>query len=248
MYVWANSPKYICNACRNKIPIGDLEAIYREQLAGFLLSPQEIAAHREAELEAQREKERLLAGAETDLAELDAEEKRILQLYYADRISMDDFGRMHRPLSERRKQLIEELPRLQAELDVLRIGLVSSEEALQEARDLSARWADLEREEKRQIVEAITDRTVVGKEDVEIVLLQLPSGNDVAKAMRSHREPLEGRAGRGQYEHPRQSLGVDHRPCRAQSGRRVAERPPSVLSVCGRIPDVHDRGFREHDG
>jgi site-specific DNA recombinase len=182
MYVWANSPKYICSTCRNKIPTGDLEAIYRDQLTSFLLSPEEIAAHRAAEIEAQREKERLLAAAESELSEIVAEENRLLQLYQADRLSMDDFGHFHRPLSERRKQLTEELPRLQAELDVLRIGLVSSEKALEEARDLSTRWEELEHEEKRQIVEAITDRIVVGKEDVEIVLLHIPSGNGADRA------------------------------------------------------------------
>lgn len=182
MYVWANSPKYICHACRNKIPIGDLEAIYRDQLAGFLLSPSEIAAHRAAEMEAIRDKERLLSATAAELVEVETEEKRLLQLYHSGGVSIDDFGHFHRPLSERRKQLTNELPSIQAQIDVLKIGIVSSEEALEEARDLSARWTELQHEEKRQIVETITDRIVVGKEDVEIVLLHIPSGNHADKA------------------------------------------------------------------
>jgi site-specific DNA recombinase len=48
MYVWAESPKYVCPKCRNKIPIADLEAVYRDQLSQFLLSPDDIKRHIEA--------------------------------------------------------------------------------------------------------------------------------------------------------------------------------------------------------
>jgi site-specific DNA recombinase len=53
---------------------------------------------------------------------------------------------------------------------------------LDEARDLSVRWPDLPWEHRRQIVETITDQIVIGKEGVEITLLQVPFGNDIQKA------------------------------------------------------------------
>jgi site-specific DNA recombinase len=184
MYVWSNSPKYVCATCRNKIPVDDLEAVYREQLHHFLVSPEEIAGHEQAAQDAMRDKERLIASAEAEFKKIAVEDERLYQLYLADSLSKEDFGRRHRPLSERRDQLEGELPKLQAELDVLRISLVWRQEALGEARDLASRWGDLPSEEKRQIVEAITDRIVIGKEDVEITLLHLPSGIDADKATR----------------------------------------------------------------
>ncbi len=184
MYVWASSPKYICEGCRNKIPAADLEAVYREQLRSFLISPDEIRAHEEAATETLREKERLVASGEGELAKIAVEDDKLYHLYLDGALSKEDFGRRHRPLSERRTQLEAELPRLQAEADVLRIGLLSREEALVEARDLAVRWPDLPFEERRQIVEAITDRITVGKEDVAIDLLYLPSGDAADKATR----------------------------------------------------------------
>jgi len=184
MYVWSNSPKYICVACRNKIPVADLEAVYREQLRHFLVSPTEIAAHAAAANDAMADREKLIANAERELAKIEAEEKRLFDLYYAGGLSTDDFGRAHRPLSARRTQLEDELPRVQAELDVLRISLLSREEAMDEARDLATRWERLPSDEKRQIVETITDRIVIGTEDVEITLLHLPATNDAGKATR----------------------------------------------------------------
>jgi site-specific DNA recombinase len=183
MYVWSNSPKYQCQSCRNKIPVQDLEAVYREQLTSFLLSPEDMNAHASAAADLMREKEALIETTVGELRKIEAEDERLYQLYLADGLSKEDFGRRHRPLAERRDQLEEELPRLQASLDVLRIGSLSREETLAEAQTLSARWAELAHDEKRQIVETITDRITVGKEEIEISLLHIPmSGNDAGKA------------------------------------------------------------------
>ena len=59
MHVPSNSPKYICPKCHNKRPAADLEAVYRDQLSQFLLSPDEMAAHMAAGNELMREKEGL---------------------------------------------------------------------------------------------------------------------------------------------------------------------------------------------
>lgn len=177
MYVWTNSPKYVCPKCRNKIPVNDLEAVYREQLHGFLLSSTQLAAHYEAASDAIAEREKLIASMTTELRKIEAEDERLYQLYLADGLSKEDFGRRHRPLSERRKQLEDELPRVQAQLDVIRVGMASHAETLDEAKDLWANWDKLTREDKRSVIEAITDRIIIGTEDVEIFLLHLPSGD-----------------------------------------------------------------------
>ena len=185
MYVWSNSPKYICAGCRNKIPIDDLEEVFRTQLHGFLISPAEIAAHTEAANESVREKLALIASTEADLQKVQAEADKVYRLYIDDLMTKEDFGRQHKPLSARRNQLEDELPRLQAEVDVLRIGIVSREAALSDARDLASRWTALPFAERRQIVETITDRVVVGHGEVEIALLYSPSRTSAGKATHS---------------------------------------------------------------
>jgi site-specific DNA recombinase len=177
MYVWSNSPKYVCSACRNKIPVADLEAVYQEQLRSFLVSPDDIAAHREAASEAMRERERLVETTELELRRLMEREDELFELYSAKSVSKDDFARRHRPISERRAQLEDELPKLQAAIDVLRMSLMSQEAALYETIDLYERWSSLGEEEKRQLIEAITERIVVGRDEVEINLLAVPSRN-----------------------------------------------------------------------
>jgi site-specific DNA recombinase len=187
MYVWAESPKYVCPKCRNKIPLADLEAIYRDQLSQFLVSPDQIAAHLDAANDAIREKEQLVSAAEKELKKIEAEDQRLYDLYLADGLSKEDFGRRHRPLSERRAQLEDELPRLQAQLDVIRISTVSGAAALEEAGDLSARWEEFSQEEKRRLVETITDKIVIGKEEVAVNLLYFPASLETGgKATKPH--------------------------------------------------------------
>ncbi|HTK34923.1 MAG TPA: recombinase family protein [Caulobacteraceae bacterium] len=174
MYVRAGSPKYVCEGCRNKIPIADLEAVFLSELHRFLLSPEEIEAHARAATEAMRDKERLIERTLADLRKIEAEEARVFELYHAGQIPKEDFARHHRPISERRRQHEDEVPRLQAELDVMRISAASQEEAVLGAQTLTDRWPSLSASEKRQMVEATTSRIVVGKDEIEIDLLHLP--------------------------------------------------------------------------
>jgi len=173
MYVRAKSPKYVCEGCRNKIPIADLEAVYLSELHRFLLSPEEIEAHARAASDAMREKERLIERTLSDLRKTETEETRVFDLYHAGQIKKDDFARHHRPISERRKQLEDELPRLQAELDVMHISVASQEEAVLGAQTLTGQWTSLTDGEKRQMVEATTSRIIIGKDEIEIDLHHL---------------------------------------------------------------------------
>ena len=184
MYVWSQSPKYICSKCRNKIPIADLEAVYRDQLSQFLMSPADISAHLAAADETIQEKERLIAATKGEVKKLEAEDERIYQLYIADKLTVDGFGERHKPIEDRLAQLEDELPRLQAQLDVMRISNMANNVALTEASDLAHHWKDFSNEEKRRLVETITDKIIIGKEEVAINLLYLPAVKTGGKATR----------------------------------------------------------------
>jgi site-specific DNA recombinase len=175
MYAGTKAQKYICPKCHNKIPVADLEAVYHDELSRFLLSPEQISGHIDAANDALREKEALVSAAQAELVKLAEEDERLYQLYLADKLSQDDFGRRHKPLSERRDQLEDELPRLQAKLDVMRISTLGSEAAMADAGDLALRWTEFTPEQKRQMVETITDKIIVGKEEVTVNLGYFPA-------------------------------------------------------------------------
>jgi site-specific DNA recombinase len=110
--------------------------------------------------------------------------KRIYRLYSEGGLTADGFGSFYRPLEKRQKQLEEEIPRLQADIDVLKINQVSSETIMAEAKDLYGRWPHLSREEKQRIIESITEKIVIGEGDVSISLCYLPSSEEMTKWQR----------------------------------------------------------------
>ncbi len=68
-----------------------------------------------------------------------------------------------------------QIPRLEAERDVMKIQFLSSDAVIADARDLDGRWDKLSPEDKRAIIEAITERITIAKGDITIDLLYLPS-------------------------------------------------------------------------
>jgi site-specific DNA recombinase len=196
MYVPSNSPKYVCQKCRNKIPTADLESVFHEQLQGLFLTEENVRGQLEQADREVGDKEALVASLEADAARLRAEMNKLLDLYMAGELPKEGFGNRYRPLEARVKSLEDEIPRLQGEVDFLRIRIASSEETVQAARDLYARWGDMPLEEKRQIAEAVTDRISVGDSEIELALACVPGpGETAADWQRGVRDSWPPRAG-----------------------------------------------------
>ena len=180
MYVPSNSPKYTCRKCRMKIPVADLEAIYKEQLQAFLLSKDDLNEYLHQAHTVITEKTQVLDVLNKELAGLNTQVDKFYDLYMSDNISKEGFGRKYAPLEERINQLNEEIPRIQSEVDFLKIQNLSSEQAFSETQSLSERWDSLAKNEQLGIIEAVTESIVIGKEEVSINLHYLPflrSGN-----------------------------------------------------------------------
>jgi site-specific DNA recombinase len=179
MYVPSNSPKYICYSCHNKIPVTDLESVFHEQLKSFFFSSSEVTAYLQQADQTIKEKQELLGTLETEAQKTKREMDKLYNLYLADEISRQGFGARYHPLEERQKQIADQMPHLQGEIDFLRVQYLSSDEILTEARDVYSRWPELEQSEKRKIIENILQKIVIGKEDVAISLCYLPSSAEI---------------------------------------------------------------------
>lgn len=235
MYVPSNTPKYVCQECRNKVPQADLERVFQEQLKAFFLSPEQVASALEVGDQEIAAKEELLDTLRREAVRLKAEADEVYQLYLSHEINARGFGERNTPIEDRRVQLEEEIPRLQGEIDFLKIQHLSEEQLASEAEDLYTRWDDLSPEDKRALVQAIVNRVTVGKDEIEISLSYLPRTppppsppplkivatdphNPRGSSRRAGRSGLERPGGRGRGRRspdPPRAAAAGPRGCRA---------------------------------
>ncbi|MGV7222163.1 MAG: recombinase family protein [Nitrospinales bacterium] len=179
MYVPSNTPKYVCYKCRNKISVEDLNGIFHEQLKNFFFSSKEIAGYLDQADNIIKEKEELLKTLDSEQKKVKGEMDQLYNLYIAGEIPKEGFGDKYRPLDDRVKQLKDQVPELQGELDFLRIQYLSSDQIISEAKDLYTRWPQLVHEEKRKVVENITENILISKDEVAINLCYIPSSSEM---------------------------------------------------------------------
>ncbi|HEU4560917.1 MAG TPA: recombinase family protein [Longimicrobium sp.] len=186
MYVPSNTPKYVCQKCRMKIHKDELELVFREQLRSFFLSPAEIATHLEQSDERLQNQVALLEQLTREQQKLAAEMEKTYRLYLEDGVSVEGFRRLYRPLEERAKELQDELPRLQAEVDFVRLQNLSGESIASSGLSLFEHWENLALDERRTVIEAITQRISINGDEIDIELCYLPPPvEDVANCSRS---------------------------------------------------------------
>jgi hypothetical protein len=82
-------------------------------------------------------------------------------------------------------QLQTELPKLEAEVDFLRVNLrvnkLSADDVLQEASSLYEQWPKLPIENKRKIAESLVEKIVIGEGEIDITFSYLPSSEELCK-------------------------------------------------------------------
>jgi site-specific DNA recombinase len=185
MYVFSRSPKYVCPECRNKIPIEDIEGIFRDELQDFFVSKEKVEEHLAKANGHLADRKEQLAGHTREIENVRSEMRKTYDLYQKDQISPEGFGRIYKPLEERERALSAELPRLQGEVDALEMQQISAAEVVYEAANLHKLWPKFTSDEKRRIVESITEKIVVSGDEIDITLCGEPSSEELTKRQRN---------------------------------------------------------------
>jgi site-specific DNA recombinase len=181
MYARSDCPKYLCRKCNNKIPIVDLESIFHDELQVFFTDSEKIAGHLTHANENLAAKEQLLKTQERSIQKLREEMSKTHRLFLDGHVTPQGFGEFYKPAEEQLNQLNRELPKLQAEVDYLKVNELSADAIMKEATNLYNRWPSLPVDEKRKIAESLCHKIVIGRGEIDITLSYLPSSEEQCK-------------------------------------------------------------------
>lgn len=181
MYIPSASKKYCCTKCKSiKILKEDLEEIFYHNLKSFLLTDEHLESILEKTDTVIQQKTEELNLLRHDIEKLEDNMDKLINLHLSGELPKEGFNKHYYPLHERSKQLKSSLPEVQAEIDFLKIQYLDSDKVIADAKDLYARWPQLDVESKRSIVEEITNQILVGKDQIKIKFSYTPLLNEIA--------------------------------------------------------------------
>ena len=106
------------------------------------------------------------------------------KLYYDGFVNATQFKDVFQPLDIRKSQIQEELPRLEAEVDLLKIDGLTSEHIIEEIKTLHSRWPSLAPDDRRRIVELLVESIVIGNGEITLNLCYLPTFEEMTNRQR----------------------------------------------------------------
>lgn len=175
MYVYTESLVYKCKKCKRKIEVKDIDDIYHEQLKSFLLTDSDMDSISSKSNEVISEKEALLKAISSEYEKLLKKTEKQMNLRIEGELSKEEFALFYKPTEQRLRQIEAQIPEVEAEIDFLKIQYLSSDTVIQEAKDLYNNWNNLPFEEKRSVVETITEKLIINTDTIDISLSYLPT-------------------------------------------------------------------------
>lgn len=174
MYVFTETPAYKCKICKRKIDVEDLDTIYHEQLKSFFLTNSDYNSLNASAQKNIQEKEDLLKLMQAEYEKLYKQVQIQTDLRVNGELSKEDFAKFYKPSEQRLRQIEKQMPEIEAEIDFQKIQSLSIDVIVEDGKELYNKWATLPFEEKRSVIEEITNKIVIQADTIDISLAYLP--------------------------------------------------------------------------
>nr|WP_321237453.1 recombinase family protein [uncultured Psychroserpens sp.] len=176
MSVRSGNKFYRCtrSGCGNKINREQFEIIFKEQLKSYVSSEENIEQYLSLSKSTAKDKELLFESQTIRRSKLKKKIDSIIQLHVDGQIPKETFSDYHDPIQEEIKLVENELQLLESEINLISKNSESISTVMKEATDLYNNWDNFNMTKKRRLVEMITERITISKDDsIHIKLFRL---------------------------------------------------------------------------
>jgi site-specific DNA recombinase len=173
MYLPSNNPKYTCQKCKNKIPEETLEEIFYTKLQEYTIYKENIESYIVANNNTMSEKEVLLKTIQKEAQKIQIKLDNLIELHLNKEMPTEGFKHHYNPLFEQLQQIQTQIPQIEGEILALKQNEENSKYIFSEAESLFSKWNTLTKDQKRNIIESITDSIIIDTEEVTINLKYL---------------------------------------------------------------------------
>tara|TARA_R100001244_G_scaffold6593_24_gene8156 strand:- start:27869 stop:29422 length:1554 start_codon:yes stop_codon:yes gene_type:complete len=197
MFVPSQSKKYVCNNCKNRIPMDTLEECFLAEIAAAGITGHDVDLRKKRATQKIDELSLLIDTHKETIRKVDGDVDTLLDLYQKQALDEAGFKSRYDEKAVRKTELEEELPRLLARQDAIRQTILDAESAFEETKDILDRWNDLTKENKRLLIEAVLVRVDISEDEVEFTFLHEPTA---ASSLTPPNPPLSKVAARKQHK------------------------------------------------
>jgi site-specific DNA recombinase len=173
MSIKSKSNRYTCKSCKFGIDKDDLEEVFLTRLKQFLISDEELSEYNITNSNELKTKSDEIEFAEIELQKLEKKLEKLIDLNVEGQIPTKGFKKHYEPIYIRKENLEVNIIDLKKEYELLQQAKSSFNVIAKKASDFYSNWGNLDRGEKRHIVESITNDIIFDNKTIKFSLKQI---------------------------------------------------------------------------
>jgi len=173
MTIKSKSSRYTCKECKYGIDKDDLEEVFLSRIKQFLISDEELSEYNKSNIEEYQLKGDEIEFAKTELLKLESKLDKLVDLNLKGEIPTRGFKKHYEPVFIRKENLENNIRDLEKQFEQLEQAKSSFQVIATKSIDFYNNWQNLDRGERRYIVESVTNEIIFDNRTLLFKLKQI---------------------------------------------------------------------------
>jgi site-specific DNA recombinase len=173
MSIQSKSKRYTCKYCKYGIHKEDLEEVFLSRIKQFLISDEELSEYNKSNIQELNLKKDEIEFAKTEFKKLENKLENLIDLNMQGAIPTKGFKKHYEPVFIRKENLEANIKGLELELKQLEQAKSSFQIIANKSIDFYENWKNLDRGQKRDVIEMITNEIIFDNKTILFKLKQI---------------------------------------------------------------------------